>query len=211
MRCNNCGYVNETGATHCIKCDAPLVGDDSKMGTMPSCPSTEREDFQPGATVCEVTNGGSHGIKEGVPSLSVGRQRPEPSIHDTVREDVTQPPSRPDNKDVQGTINPWICNKQQSGSCWLRRLDESSSNMVIKCEGEQFEITRENSNPDDHAISSHQAVITHDANGWYIEDISTYKTTAIIAGRKMKLEEGDVLVFGMSRFQFTEKNIDMTD
>ena len=210
MRCNNCGYVNEDSATHCIKCDAPLGGDDSRMRTASVCSPTESGDFQPGATVCEVTSGGSHETQSQNPSSSIGRQRPEPSLSAVMSGNGTLSPNKPCESQEQGTINPWI-RKSQNRICWLHKIDETGECMALKCEGDRFELTRDNTNPDDHAISSHQAILTSDADGWYIEDSSTYKTTAIVAGRRMKLEEGDIVVLGMSRFQFTEKDVDTTD
>ena len=96
-------------------------------------------------------------------------------------------------------------------SCYLCHLDgvaqgsaSDLSHRVVICKGDGFELTRDNTVPFDNTISSHQAILTHDADGWYIEDKSTYHTTAIIASRRMRLEEGDTVVLGSSRFVFTE-------
>lgn len=81
---------------------------------------------------------------------------------------------------------------------------DSTPEKTIACSGDSFELTRDNTNPDDRTISSHQAVLTHDSDGWYIEDCSTYQTTSIVARRRMRLESGDIVVLGSSRFVFSD-------
>lgn len=206
MRCNNCGYINEDSAKRCIKCNAELsVAPSPVGGTL----SQNNDVFQPAATISEATGGGFSNAGTQVAG-STPRRRPEPVAPSTPSTGTpfggTIPPSTPTSE--QGTINPWT-RKSQTGFCWLRGIDETGQlkdKHTISCDSNSFELTRDNVNPGDHTISSHQAILSKDADGWYIEDKSTYQTTAIIASRRTKLVEGDIIVLGSSRFVFTEQN-----
>ena len=106
----------------------------------------------------------------------------------------------------KGTFNPWA-KRQPQVQCYLTSLDgetNTPSGQPIAFSGDSCEITRDGINPADRAISAHQAMLTHDGQGWYIEDQSTYQTTAIVAKRRLKLEEGDIIVLGTSRYIFSE-------
>lgn len=202
MRCNNCGYVNENSVTRCIKCDAPLDGGEDRIGATAACDTVESEGFQPGATVSETTSGGLRGRIFGAAISSIGRRRPEPSHAVNKGDGGTVAPVAKVYDGEQGTINPWI-QRRMEGKCRLQMLESETS---VDCESEQLELTRDMLNSADHTISSHQALLTHEADGWYIEDCSTYHTTSVIASRKIRLEEGDIVIFGASRFRFTTKS-----
>lgn len=212
MRCNNCGYVNEGSAQRCIKCNAELGGSMQPTMNAHSFVPNGSDAFQPAATISEVTGGGYASAGTQVAESAMRRRRPEPVSQQGVSAGLasggTIAPGAPVGG--QGTINPWV-RKQATGNCWLKGLDEmgaAENGLVVLCGGDSFELTRDNTNPNDHTISSHQAMLTHDADGWYIEDCSTYRTTAVIASRRIKLEEGDVVAFGSSRFVFTEHKPD---
>ena len=201
MRCKNCGYVNEDNVSRCIKCNAELGGTTNNGGSGWHSSPTQSEEFQPAQTVCEPS-GSIHHAEHGTSK----RQRPEPfsnvSNEDSKQEAAHYP--------LGGTINPWA--KKKGAACWLKSIDYKPSvgphpgyGNLVSCNGDEFELTRSNTNPADNTISSHQAVLTHDASGWYIEDTSTYHSTAIIVSRRTKLEEGDTIVLGSSRFVFTEE------
>lgn len=209
MRCNNCGYINEDSARRCIKCNAELsVASAHASGTLSQ---NSGEAFQPAATVSEATGGGYGNTGTQVAGGNTSRRRPEPASPSSPSSATpfggTIPPNTPASG--QGTINPWT-RKQQPGYCWLHGIDETGQRKddhIISCDSNSFELTRDNINPNDHTISSHQAILTKDSDGWYIEDKSTYQTTAILVSRRTKLEEGDIIVLGSSRFVFTEQPI----
>ena len=201
MRCKNCGYVNEDNVSRCIKCNAELGGVTSTRSSRQYSSPTQSEEFQPAQTICEPSSS-IHSSENG----TAKRQRPEPfksKYKETQQAENAQYP-------YGGTINPWV--KKKGTMCWLKSIDYEPGvgpfpehGKIVCCNGDKFELTRGNTNPIDNTISSHQAVLTHDGNEWYIEDTSTYHSTAIIASRRIKLEEGDTIVLGSSRFVFTEE------
>lgn len=201
MRCKNCGFVNEDNMSRCIKCNAELGGAFNTGNQNPHYSSTQNEEFQPAKTLHEVSNSmhcQGHRTSR--------RQRPEPFNYEAP--EAFHPEATPIPHG--GTINPWAQKKE--AMCWLKSMDYKPSvgnhpgyGILVKCNGDEFELTRNNTNPSDNTISSHQAMLSHDTNGWYLEDISTYHSTAIIVSRRTKLEEGDTIVLGSSRFVFTEE------
>ena len=239
MRCKNCGYVNEKGATRCIKCNeelheapnpyvpnnddrratmfnAAVLGTMMENGMTPPAHQPERPEMR---TVLDA----AARIDEGGE-----RRRPQPQPHpatSTVLEGAdgqeVPVPARPQptpNKKVKpdfgGTVNPYsrvvVEDEPQTPRCTLTLLSDDGNEAAaepIAIEGgeELFELTRDNTNPADNTISSHQAVLSHDEEGWHIKDASTYKTTAIVVTSRTKLKEGDIIVMGSSRFVFTEE------
>lgn len=201
MRCKNCGYVNEDTVSRCIKCNAELGGATTPGSSGQHYSPTQNEEFQPAQTVHEPS-GSVHHAEHGTSK----RQRPKPYNYEA---NGTPQPDAP-RSPYGGTINPWA--QKQEARCWLKSMDYKPSvglhpgyGSLVRCNGDEFELTRNNTNPSDNTISSHQAILIHDANGWYIEDKSTYHSTAIIVSRRTKLEEGDTIVLGSSRFVFTEE------
>lgn len=203
MRCKNCGYVNEDNVSRCIKCNAELGGSTHNGSREQHYSPNQSEEFQPARTVHEPSSSVHH-AEHGTSK----RQRPEPFNYETF--EASQPGAT--KNPHGGTINPWT--QKKGATCWLKSMDykpsfgprpDSGSGFLVRCNGDEFELTRNNTNPTDNTISSHQAVLTHDSSGWYIEDTSTYQSTAIIVSRRTKLEEGDTIVLGSSRFVFTEE------
>lgn len=200
MRCKNCGYVNDDNAVKCIKCNADLRG---SMSSASSTRCETGEEFQPARTVMESS--GSLNSNAGTQVETGGRRhRPEPGTPSPARNEGVYPPA---GAPFSGTINPWQQQRRIAG-CWLKPLDAAPNQPPVCCNGNEFALTRANTNPADATISSHQALLSHDATGWYIEDQSTYHSTAIVVSRRTRLEEGDVVVLGSSRFVFTEQEPD---
>ena len=200
MRCKNCGYVNEDNVSRCIKCNAELGGTTNNGNPEQHYSPTQNEEYQPARTMHEPS-GSVHHAEHDTPK----RQRPEPFNHGAF--EASQPGVQIPHG---GTVNPWA--QKQGAKCWLKSMDYKPSinnhpgyGSLVRCNGDEFELTRNNTNPADNTISSHQALLTHDASGWYIEDTSTYHSTAIIVSRRTKLEEGDTIVLGSTRFIFTEE------
>lgn len=78
----------------------------------------------------------------------------------------------------------------------------------ISYSGETISLNRANTDPNNNTITSKvQAVLTHDEEGWYIEDRSELRSTFIRADRKRKLESGDVIELGNRLFEFKESKV----
>lgn len=69
--------------------------------------------------------------------------------------------------------------------------------------GSVVNLNRSNTEPNNSSITSKlQAVISNINGEWYIEDKSSYQSTLIHIRGKVKLQDGDVIVFGNRKFEF---------
>ena len=108
-------------------------------------------------------------------------------------------PARP------GTINPWM-SPQNGTFCTLKPLsweNEGIKYNPLSYSGETIILNRANTDPNNQSITSkEQAELTYDNGSWFIEDKSEQKTTYVHAGRRTKLETGDIIILGNRRFEF---------
>lgn len=105
----------------------------------------------------------------------------------------------------RGTINPWTA-PQSVTLCTLKPLaweKEQIEYNVQSFSGENITLNRSNTDPNNQTITSkEQAELTFENGAWYICDKSVQKTTFVHAGRKTKLEKGDIIILGNRRFEF---------
>lgn len=89
----------------------------------------------------------------------------------------------------------------------VAREDEDATKFVKQeFETEKVVLNRQNTEPDNYTITSHQqALLTYENGKWYIEDRSTYKSTYIRVTRKIELQDGDVVAMGDREFDFSTK------
>lgn len=108
---------------------------------------------------------------------------------------------------MTGTVNAWD-NPQGNAYCSLRPLPwarENTDYAAISFSGERIILNRANTDPNNQSITSReQAVLTHDGNNWYIEDLSEQHSTMIRVSRKTKLQSGDVIALGNRLFEFKD-------
>jgi len=106
-----------------------------------------------------------------------------------------------------GTVNAWD-NPQGGSFCSLRPISwsrEDAQYSAISYSGERIVLTRSNTDPNNQSITSkEQAVLTHDGNDWYIEDLSEQHSTMLRISRKTKLQSGDVIALGNRLFEFKD-------
>ena len=75
----------------------------------------------------------------------------------------------------------------------------------ISYSGEQIVLNRANTDPNNHTITSkRQAILTHDDNGWFLENQSEHNSTFIQVNKRMKLQDGDIIMMGNRLFVFHE-------
>lgn len=221
MRCKNCGWPNESGVSRCVKCNAPLQGSMVDSGRQPSTPSDSDESLK--STLREPSNRGGcasfesdnhdenpnncfncgYPISNGMSVCPVCHaplsQNGQPQGHP-----YNQPNGRKANP-RGGTINPWATPTEDS-FCTLKRIpwqNERVQYEPVSYSGELIMLTRANTDANNNSITSQtQAVISHENGEWFIEDKSALKTTLIRVDRKVKLEDGDVIVLGNRMFEF---------
>ena len=70
-------------------------------------------------------------------------------------------------------------------------------------EGSTVVLNRNNTEPNNRTITSkEQAKLYFDKGKWFIENFSQYNSTMLIAGRKMELQPGDIVILGDRKFKF---------
>ena len=208
MRCKNCGWINEPNATRCIKCNAPLEG--SMIDSAPNRDSQE----QLKSTIREPNDGFPGNPTPPSPNSQPG-QCPRcgypitpnmnfcPRCQNALKQARPQPHRQGNN--VGGTINPWST-PQNEGFCSLRRIPwqtEQATYEPVSYSGDEITLNRANTDSNNNSITSKvQAVITREGDEWYIENRSEMQTTLIRVDRKMRLQDGDVIVLGNRMFEF---------
>ena len=214
MECKNCGWENEPNALRCIKCNAPLQG--SMIGNV-------LKDTLNEPSAAEVLPGGENNADKvtrcpnrhcGYP-VSAGMKvcpvchtpigRPDSPDGNSGNGGPADRPSGNASTPKADTINPWAKPTKDS-FCTLQRIpweDEMANYAPINYPGEIIALTRANTDANNNTITSKtQAVLTLENGEWFIENKSQLQTTLLRVDRKMKLEDGDVIVLGNRMFKF---------
>lgn len=207
MRCKNCGWENEAGRMTCEKCSAPLSETSGNCespsisnlkGTIPEgrvfdhSPQTHGEDAGQTPSNCPSCN---YPLGRGISvcpmcgsSAVAGRQNAPAAASPAL-----------------GTVNPWA-SPQNNANCTLRPLawdNENSEHAARSYSGQSVMLNRDNTDPGNPTITSQvQAEMVFEDGAWYICDKSAQQTTYVHAGRKTRLEKGDIIILGNRRFEF---------
>ena len=106
-----------------------------------------------------------------------------------------------------GTINNWK-NPEKGVFCTLKAIEWDNENVKyepVTFSGDKINLNRANLDPNNNTITSKtQAVLLHEGDSWYFENVSKQKTTFIQVNKKIKLEDGDILLMGNRMFEFKE-------
>jgi hypothetical protein len=91
--------------------------------------------------------------------------------------------------------------------CTLRPVPyqgEEVSYEPITYSGDEIALSRANTDANNSSITSkEQAVLIHEADGWYIENRSELQSTYIrLSSHKVKIESGDHIILGNREFEF---------
>ena len=215
MLCKNCGWENEPNALRCVKCNAPLQGsmvDNGKHAVEPGSAALLKDTLRE-PSVAEVMQGCENNADKmtkcpnpycGYP-VSAG-MKVCPVCHTPIcRPDSPNDDSGKTSTPKAGTINPWAKLSKDS-FCTLQRIsweDETANYAPVSYPGQMITLTRANTDANNNTITSKiQAVLTLENGEWFIENKSELQTTLLRVDRKMKLEDGDVIVLGNRMFKF---------
>lgn len=109
----------------------------------------------------------------------------------------------------RGTINPYMMDYRPEPAFVLQpiqRMNERKPVEAVELEGSEVTLSRENTEPGNPSITSHeQAIVTHTDGRWFIEDRSEQKTTFVQATKKIELHNGDIILLGNRLFEFKEQ------
>ena len=216
MRCKNCGWPNRPGESICQKCGTPLESEktfeNDGHGVSPShlnatVPEMSTYDeSQSEELVCPKCGYPLRSNASKCPNcnydvIPIQRVNGEGSHRATRMENPAH-----DNNDVTGTINPYMVSAPSDPIFILRpvkRLNEKKDFADLEYEGKKVILNRNNTEPDNHSITSqNQAVVTNAEGKWFVEDLSEQGTTFIRVSRKTELQEGDTLLLGNRLFEF---------
>lgn len=228
MRCKNCGWPNEDGVSRCVKCNAPLQGSMIDSNRHSSVQSGNDEPLnatlrEPSSSVGGYTPSGSNNTNScpqcGYPisagmnecpichtAIAVAQPSGNSSLNQNRGENRGSNPNRGHGfRPHGGTINPWSTPSEDS-FCTLRRIpwqNERVSYEPVSYSGESIILNRANTDSNNNSITSReQALISYENGEWFIENKSDLQTTLIRVDRKLKLEDGDVIVLGNRMFEF---------
>ena len=103
------------------------------------------------------------------------------------------------------TVNPW--NNPLAGKTFklepVAWENESAAIAPVNFSGDYVQLKRENTDPTNNTITSKvQAEITNENGKWFIQDKSSQNSTLVHAGRKIELEDGDIIILGNRKFTF---------
>ncbi|MBP5663724.1 MAG: FHA domain-containing protein [Bacteroidales bacterium] len=119
-----------------------------------------------------------------------------------------------DVKDAKKTVNPYanIPHRQPMAEayCSIEPVPDSPAEAgrlkKFEFDKQQVVLRRENTEPGNSSITSkEQAVLTFENGAWYVEDKSAFQTTFVRAGRKLQLQDGDMILLGDRKFVFKTK------
>ena len=111
-----------------------------------------------------------------------------------------------ESNDLSGTLNPYMMSAAPAPTFILhpvKRTNEKKDLTDLEYEGAKVVLTRSNTEPDNHSITSQQqALLTNSEGKWFIEDLSEQGTTFIRVSRKTEVREGDTILLGNRLFEF---------
>lgn len=210
MRCRNCGWENDFGALKCEKCNAPLSGS-----------MVDNRSQYSGYAERESMSSDSN-LKKTVSDSSVFndlnlRKCPDcgylynpdmgecPNCGGARQNACAGPVQKDSHTSLTGTVNPWS-KPQNRKMCSLTPVaweDEAETPDQNRYSGSMIVLNRDNTDPGNNTITSkEQALLTFEDGAWYLEDKSSQQTTYLHVSRKMKLEDGDIVILGNRRFIF---------
>lgn len=106
------------------------------------------------------------------------------------------------------TVNTPV-NNPAATSLTLQReswINENRCHEPETLEGDRITLNRANTDPANDTIDpSAQALLVNENGQWYIENQSPAATTFVKVTRRMKLEDGDIIVMGNRSFTFHSK------
>jgi hypothetical protein len=199
VRCQNCGYNNQSNAPKCIKCQTLLSGAEEEV--TPPVPEEEVKlpvkTSKGGKTQRDVQINvkpwdnwtGEIGVRNSEPIIT-----PKPTV-------VPEPPQINDSGKTMRRVVP------TSKTCSLVALsmDDESELRSVSLKGENVLLNRDILDAGNTSISrkGHATLVFKDG-AWWIENLTELKTTFIQVNSPVKLADGDVLLLGDALFRFKE-------
>jgi predicted Zn-ribbon and HTH transcriptional regulator len=228
MRCNNCGWENQSENSRCDKCKTPLTPTFNQRGGQ-DVPSPEnnilrktvREGFENVNSLkktiretdnIEVDKAGEVVVCENCsyPVRSDDKSCPNCGHETGIKSQPTKPVAG-------GTIDPWSMTEDEEeegeetkkNACSLLLIahnNETAESQPVLYSGNEIILNRDNTEKDNYTITSkEQAALTYENGKWFIEDKSAMQTTFLYVDKKKEIQSGDIIVLGNRRFIFNNE------
>lgn len=185
VRCEQCGYQNQDGIQKCVKCRNPL-------GAKESVSASRAEGAASQSTQADIKfnreawdgNGKTRDIE------------------------VDESQSLANTLIDSNKTQIYRSSKQKSKVFTLIALSEDRTQNLrtIPVKGEEVNLNRELLDDGNTTISrsGHAKIVFRDGS-WWLENLSSLKTTYVQVNRPLKIENGDEIIIGDSLFRFSEE------
>ena len=222
MKCQFCNWDNPEGRTRCEKCDHELQPDAAESPSHVHDRPTTRK----------PADGSVSNLKKTINENEFRRQKEHlggtvseemnvcPNCHLKL-EDGECPScgyTESQNDDKQKNENKMNANKNKETQRWDPKADVVKGRFVltplsgktrepesdpIPFTGNEIELNRENTDPENSTITSKtQAIVSYENGKWTISDESELRSTFVQTARKIELENGDLILLGNQLYRF---------
>ncbi len=222
MKCHFCNWDNPEGRTRCEKCGHELQPDATESSShMHDRPTTRKPADGPVSNLKKTINENEFRRQRERMNETVSEEKKMcPKCHLEL-EDGECPSCgymENQNDDKQKSENKMNVNKNKETQRWDPKADVVKGRFVltplsgktrkpendpILFAGNEIELNRENTDPENTTITSKiQAIVTYDNGKWAISDESELCSTFVQAARKIELENGDLILLGNQLYRF---------
>ncbi len=222
MKCLFCNWDNPEGRTRCEKCDHELQPDATESSShVHDRPTTRKPADSSASNLKKTINENEFRRQRECMDKTVSEEKNMcPKCH--LELDDGECPScgyiENQNHDKQKSENKMNVNKNKETQRWDPKADVVKGRFVltplsgktrlpendpITFAGNEIELKRENTDPENSTITSKtQAIVTYDNGKWAISDESELRSTFVQAARKIELENGDLILLGNQLYRF---------
>lgn len=221
MKCHFCNWDNPEGRTKCEKCDHDLQPDMVESSShVHERPTTRKPVDSPMNNLKKTINESEF-------------KRMQQHINRTVSEEKNMCPEchleledgecpscgyKKQNENELKSESKMNNNKNKKTQRWDPKAEAVKGRFVltplsgktrlpendpITFSGNEVELSRENTDPDNSTITSKtQAVVAFDKDKWTITDKSDFQSTFVQASRQVELQDGDLILLGNQLYRF---------
>lgn len=220
MKCHFCNWDNPEGRTRCEKCDHELQPDTAES-SLHDRPTTRKPVDGAASNLKRTINENEFRRQRGRMNETVSEEKNMcPKCHLELEDGECPLCGYKENRinDKQKTENKMNTNKNKETQRWDPKADVIKGRFVltplsgktrqpesdpISFAGNEIELNRENTDPENTTITSKtQATITFDNGKWAISDESELRSTFVQAARKIELQNGDLILLGNQLYRF---------
>ena len=222
MKCHYCNWDNPEGKTHCEKCNHLLQKDAPESSSHAhERPTTRKPADSASVNLKKTINENEFKRMRGHMNETI--QEESDLCPDCFHElEYGERPScgykKNKNRNEPKSEDKMKANKNKETQRWNPKADmvkgrfaltplsgktRVPENDPITFAGNEIELNRENTDPENSTITSKtQAVVTFESGKWSVADKSEFRSTFVQAARKVELQNGDLILLGNQLYRF---------